>query len=627
MQLVPNDRLTAQAARGAGRRVPDILDRDASRAGRRAVARMDRVHARISTLRRPRGGPTLAPTGPGQPPGEGAAARGDDLVAGRFLLAGHLVLRPGASIWEVPSPGDAFDRARHGFDWLPDLVAAGDAAAMRRARDWTHGWVARFGRGGGPGWTAATTGRRLWHWINHVAVLRRRAPAPVLAAFDRSVRQQTIFLRWRASAAPPGRPRIEALSALIRAVIATGGAGGAVGSASRALGRACDAWIDADGTAPGRNPEALAMALARLAITAADLQAAGHAPVRPHLAAMQRAAPVLRALRHADGGLARFHSGGRGAPGMVDRALALSGVRRTGARGTDDDGLAMGYARLAHGRTSIIVDVAAPPRHAAAGSAHASTLAFEMAADGYPLVVNCGSGRAFGDKWRRAGRATASHSTLAINGFSSARLGHSEPGDSERGRSERGPAERGRQDGLSAPLIDGPGEVRIEWRPAANGSGLICSHDGYVATHGLTHVRQLNLGDDGRSLAGEDILATIAPGHEAAFDAAMRRSGGDGIGLRLRFHLHPDVDALADPAAGAVVLVGPGGARWTFRHTGAAGLSLEPSVYLEPDATQPVATMQIVLATRAVDHATRITWTLVKADESTDTARDPGARA
>lgn len=44
-----------------------------------------------------------------------------------------------------------------------------------------------------------------------------------------------------------------------------------------------------------------------------------------HLEAIARIAPTLRALRHADGGLARFHGGGRGLEGRLDLALAASG--------------------------------------------------------------------------------------------------------------------------------------------------------------------------------------------------------------------------------------------------------------------------------------------------------------
>ena len=59
------------------------------------------------------------------------------------------------------------------------------------------------------------------------------------------------------------------------------------------------------------------------------------------------------ALRHADGGLARFHGGGRGVEGRLDQALAASGVKPVS---TVRHALAMGFARMAEARTTVIVD-------------------------------------------------------------------------------------------------------------------------------------------------------------------------------------------------------------------------------------------------------------------------------
>ncbi len=80
----------------------------------------------------------------------------------------------------------------------------------------------------------------------------------------------------------------------------------------------------------------------------------GHRPIL--IAAIDRIAPTLRTLRHADGALARFHGGGRGIDGRLDHALIQSGNRNLHV-----DGLAMGYARIAAGRTSIVIDAALPP--------------------------------------------------------------------------------------------------------------------------------------------------------------------------------------------------------------------------------------------------------------------------
>ena len=71
----------------------------------------------------------------------------------------------------------------------------------------------------------------------------------------------------------------------------------------------------------------------------------------PHLQAIVRAVPVLRPLRMGDGGVARFHGGGAGAPGRLDQALAeLRLVAQPKPR------LPMGYARLAGGRVVLVMD-------------------------------------------------------------------------------------------------------------------------------------------------------------------------------------------------------------------------------------------------------------------------------
>ncbi|RVT83522.1 heparinase [Rhodobacteraceae bacterium CCMM004] len=558
---------------------------------------MNRAHARMAALSRPATAFTSQP----EPKSLGRFARGRQICAGNFLFAGHLVEAPETAIWDLPQVSPAFDRALHGFSWLDDLAAVGDAAAATRARAWTHGWILRYGRGSGAGWTPDLTGQRLIRWINHAVMLLNGVDPGASRRFFRAMAQQTTFLARRWKAAPVGLPRFEALGGLIYAGLALTGRERYVPAACRALGRECAAQIDSGGGIPSRAPEELMEIFVLLAWTAGALRASDIDPADEHLAALDRIAPTLRALRHADGALARFHGGGRGAEGRLDQALAEAGVR-----GPKAEGDAMGYARLGYGRTSLILDAAPPPDEAHSADAHASTLAMELTSGRRPLIVNCGSGKSFGDKWRRAGRATPSHSTLAIDGYSSSRLGVT-----------------GLISGEKAELLtDAPRDVRIERRHTRRSTGLIAGHDGYRRTHGLTHVRQIHLSDDGRGIKGEDVLATIERSDERRFDAALDRTGLRGIPFRVRFHLHPDVDAELDLGGSAVSLVLKSGEVWVFRHTGAAEMLLEPSVYLEDGRLAPRATRQIVLSSAAVDYATRVSWTLAKAKDTPDAVRD-----
>nr|WP_102225976.1 heparinase II/III family protein [Acidimangrovimonas sediminis] len=559
---------------------------------------MNRLHARTATRARPATGFLSQP----EPRSIGSYARGRQLIAGNFLFAGYLVEGRGRTLWDLAAPDPAFAEELHGFGWLDDLAAVGDSAARERAQEWTYGWILRYGRGSGPGWTPDLTGRRLIRWINHALFLLSAQQKPVTDTYYRSLAQQTNFLARRWKATRPGLPRFEALTGLIYAGLSLTGMEAHVEPATAALARECSARIDAEGGLPTRNPEELLEVFTLLTWAALALSEAGRMPPQPQLAAIERIAPTLRALRHADGGLARFHGGGRGAEGRLDTALANSGVK-PGAPG----GLAMGFARLSAGRTSVIVDAATPPTGPDSLNAHASTLAFEMTSGRRPVIVNCGSGAPFGPEWRRAGRATASHSTLAIEGYSSSRLGK---------------PVRGRRGELLdvAEVVHArleSGGVTDEW-----GAGLLAGHTGYARTHGLTHMRGLSLSPDGRRLMGEDTLGALTEVERRRFEEVMTLGREQGVPFALHFHLHPDVDAAIDLGGAAVSLALKSGEIWVFRHDGHAEMRIEPSVYLEKGRLKPRASRQIVLSARVVDYASQISWTLAKAQDTPLAIRD-----
>lgn len=556
---------------------------------------MHRVHARASTRARPATAFTSMP----EPRTIGSFARGRQLVAGNYLFAGHLVTAPQLSIWEIDVADPVYAQELHGFAWLDDLAAVGDAAALERAQAWVWGWIDLFGRGRGAGWTPDLTGRRLIRWINHALFLLRGRDSGQSAAFYRSLGQQTIFLSRRWHKSQPGLPRFEALTGLIYAGLALEGMGKHVAPALRALDRECRSQVDEQGGIPTRNPEELLEVFTLLTWAAAALSDSGQTPSAAHLEAITRIAPTLRTLRHCDGGLARFHGGGRGLEGRLDHALAESQIKTRQA-----DGLSMGYARLSAGRTSIIVDASPPPTGHVSLNAHASTLAFELTAGRRPLIVNCGSGVSFGKEWRRAGRATPSHSTLSLDGYSSARLG-------EGGRGWR-----------EEQLVDAPKNVPIQMSQAPDGLRFQGGHDGFLRTHGLTHARTLELTFDGRGIVGEDLLVALDDSAKRQFDRAMDAKSLQGIPLQIRFHLHPEVDAALDLGGSAISLALKSGEIWIFRPGKGVRMSLDASVFLEKTRLKPRATKQIVLSGVAMEYATRIRWSLTKAQESSVAIRD-----
>jgi len=532
---------------------------------------------------------------PPEPRTIGSFTRGQQLIAGEFLFAGQPATARDTSVWDLPHPDPAFREEPHGFAWLGDLAAVGDPEARSRAWEWTMDWIARFGGGQGPGWSPALTGHRVIRWIDHAPFLLDSRDRAASDPYFRALGKQIAFLERRWEVAPGGLPRFEALAGLIRAGLALRNMEGVVAPAMDALSRECEREIDPQGEIATRNPEELLEILTLLTWAAAGLTDAGRVLSRAHASAIGRIVPRLRALRHADGGLARFHGGGRGTDGELDRALAVSGVRER--PGT---GLSMGYVRLSAGRTSVIVDAAAPP--AESRNAHASTLAFEMTSGRRPVVVNCGSGAYLGPAWRRAGRATPSHSTLGIEGISSSRFGSGRQGDL---------------------LSDRPTLVAFQRTDHADGIACQVSHDGYGKTHGLIHERNLFLGADGRTVEGGDVRVAVNERARRRLDRMLRRARRQGgIAHAIRFHLHPDIEATTDADGTTVAMALGNGEIWMFRHNGPARLSLEPSVYLERGRSEPRATKQIILSARITGFGNRTTWSLAKTPDTPTASRD-----
>ena len=546
---------------------------------------MHRVHARRAARRN-------VPTGfviPPEPRTIGVATRGRQLITGNFLFSGLFIEDPRVSLWEIADKHPEVVDEIHGSTWMDDLVAVGDEKARSRVQAWVNDWITRYGDGRGAGWTPDVTGRRLTRWINHGQFILRGQDTPASDQFMRSLAQQTLFLAARWHTMPHGLARFEALAGIIYAGSTLAEMGTLVEPAVAALATTCNDEISPDGAIATRNPEELLEILMLLNLASQSLTNGKQKIPREISQAIERIVPTLRALRHADGSLTRFHGGGSGLEGRLDQAFADAAVRST-----PDSERHMGYAKQTGGRTSLIVDAAAPPAGAPSEQGHASTLGFELTSGRRPIIVNSGSGARFGREWRRASRATASHSTLGIAGTSSSQLNP-----------------QGKW------LLKTPSTVRFN-APTKDGIRHIeVSHNGYQPSHGLTHARILRLAVDGRQLACEDLLATLDDRDNGRFDLAR---GDKGVAYNIRFHLHPDVAATMDGQS--VYLALKSGETWVFSHDGVAELSIAPSVYLQNGRLRPLGTHQVVLSGRAMSYATRVRWSLAKAQDTPDAVRD-----
>ncbi len=560
--------------------------------GTRARAADNKLQAWRSAL----AGRIKAITTQPEPRAIGSAARARQMEAGNFLFNGELVEAPNLTIWDVPQPSIHFTFAVHGFEWLDDFAAATDPKARALAQEWLWLWIDRYGAARGPGWYPHLTGRRLIRWISHAPFVLKGRERAESHKFFKSLGRQVAYLAHAWPDAAQGLPRIEALTGLIYAAISLEGAEGLLKGARRGLSKAC-ASLGPDGGVRSRNPEELLEVFTALIWAAHAQREAGHAPDQAHLDAIERIAPTLRGLRLGDGALARFNGGGRGAEGLLDLSLAESGVRSAERAKT-----MMGYARLASGRTVVVMDAAAPPSGPDGLRSHAGTLSFEMTSGRRPLIVNQGPGDAFGADWRERARETAAHSTVEIDASPMAQFTPLNV--------------FGRADG--ATLTEGPQVVAVERAVDRSGFWALGTHDGYSAGFGLHHERRLFMSPDGSDLRGEDTLSAQSSRERARF--ARRREQGT-LPWRTRFHIHPDVETSLDLGGEAVSLALPSGEVWVFRQSGGE-LSLEPSTYLDRRRLNPRLTQQIVVTAEAMDYASRINWAFRRVEEDGPARRD-----
>lgn len=479
----------------------------------------------------------------------GDAARGARLLRGEYEVLGTVrPLRPseadGLQDWGPAGGSPVWRAAAHGFAWLRDLRALGSDSARLRGRALTADWLAL------PGDPLAeapeVAGARLSAWLGHWDFIAATAEDGFRRQFMQRLAQDA---RGVVASLPAEAAHRGALAAL------KGGMAASVALEEETWLARCVRFLPQelerqflpDGGHVERSPAQLLLAIQDLIEIRNLLHGAGvDAP--PILASvLDRAAPALRVLRHADGGLALFNGTREESAAIIDLVLTQSQSRGRAPSALPETG----FQRLAASRTLVICDCGAPPsgrRDAGPGGlargadrlAHAGTLAFEMSVGRDRLIVNCGAAPAAEPAWRDALRATAAHSTLVLADTHSSEL---------------------RPEGLGRRVET----VEADRQDANGAQWLEAAHDGWLRQYGMRHRRRLYLSESGDDLRGEDLL-------EADREVPAP-------GFVVRFHLHPAVVASLQQNESGVLLRLPSGVGWRLLGIGAR-VAIEESVYL-----------------------------------------------
>lgn len=500
-----------------------------------------------------------------------------EVAQGQFSFAGRVAAldKGSSSPFTLRAPSAQWARELHGFGWLRHLGSVESDEAREIAHYLATAWIREAKSKRGIAWEPAVLGRRISSWIANAPLLLEDAPQPVYDVITDSLGEQLVELsgRWRESRLSIGR--LQALIALVQAMLCISGHDGELESAKAMLGEELRDQILPDGGHTSRN----AGVLVELMLDCLPLRQcfiARNLPPPPELtAAISSMMSMLNLMRLGDGNLARFNGVGETPAGELATVLAYD-LSADVERGVDPAPMLArhsNYARLTAGQTVMVIDAGPPPPWDVAGQAHAGCLSFEMSNGRSPIFVNGGAPLPAFDNSVVAARATASHNTLCINGLSSSKMIESKALAQMAG----GPPIRYPKT-VTASVSEENGRVVF------NGS-----HDGYQRKFEIVHSRQIVIEADGLHISGSDRLGPDKKILRLAKDAPFA----------IHFHVHHTVGCeLADGddlgrAAQSAILTLPNGELWRFSSVHLP-LSIEPSIdYC--GSLGPVSRLQIVL--------------------------------
>ncbi|KWV44062.1 heparinase [Rhizobium altiplani] len=457
----------------------------------------------------------------------------EEILNGRFPLAGRLLETGGKSPFNFSLPSRSFALRLHGFGWLRHMRTKKSDLHSSVARSIVNDWLSLHGgRIEGIAWEIDVTAQRVISWLSHSPVVLHNADRGFYRRFLRSLAFQVRFLRRMAKYAPPGEVRFRLRIALAMASIAMPTRAGALRRAAEALDQEFDSQILPDGGHVSRNPRVgleLLLDLLPLRQTYVNL---GHDLPQKLISGIDRMYPALRFFRHQDGDLALFN----GATSTLATEL-MSLLRYDETAGDPFKAMPHSrYQRLAAGKTVVIADTGLPPTGSLSRTAHAGCLSFEMSSGRHRFIVNSGSPKFAGRRYVQIARTTAAHTTVTVNDTSSSRFAPS--------------------DFIANVITDGVKTVNVDRALADDGRDVIkSSHDGYLNAFGVLHERELTLNATGLIVTGCDRL--VAP--EGNVEEAVRAVA--------RFHAHPSIN-LKQIDKESIMMTAPDGETWLFSSPG-----------------------------------------------------------
>lgn len=450
---------------------------------------------------------------------------GEDIAAGRFVMAGQSVEVGRESPFAALSPSENWSKILHSFVWLRHLRGVETATARMTAQRLVHAWLTQENHHPDAAFSTHTTARRVLAWLCHSSMILEGADRNLSQAIMRTLSREGLRLSSEADNRNNEATSLLAMIASISVSLAVQGLETRLPTQILHFESLLKKQMAKDGGHLSRNPSISLDVLSLLHPLRQSFVLKGM-PVPEFIdQAIDAMSHFLNFMRLPDGALARFHGTGATANDLISSTL----THRHSAKAQTGILHESGYARLETQNLCLIADVSGAP--ALPNAAYTSPpLSFELIEDTTPILVNSGT--------RYAGLLIA------------------QPNPDPMGLCALLPAKHGK-------IVPNAHTVKSSLRHEDNELILEANHDAFLNSNGFIHHRIWKLAHGGRLLEVEDKLVSPSKSFKS-------------LRVEVRLLLHPRVEP--DIKSRSVSIAMPNGGRWKVEALGAE-MTLEPSLF------------------------------------------------
>ena len=499
-------------------------------------------------------------------PWPGDPAIGESIFQGDFSLSSkNKEILSQKLLWKISNNKDFWKEEIHTFSWLRHLKARSGPLARKHARKLILDWLEKNSKWNEKTWRLDILARRISSWTTNISFLLAEQDeefASILKLnLQKQIRHLNTFTNKRAlekldktfEKENSSIKKFKILRGLILSGVCFEGGEVIYKKSISLLENAIKNDFNEDGVHISRLPSSQLSILGDL-VTMRDIIISAKFDVPEFLSKqITKSSHSLRFFRVLDGTLSIFNGSKRENKLVIDKILNVADGK---ARGKGPLTLTnSGYVKLLVPEACIVIDSLSSNNKIYSTTPHA----MEVYVGKYRLLGSCGSSFSKNNEWKKILRSTSSHSTVILedsNAF---------VGDDRRQKS-------------------------FTKRYTKDGSEVVeLIHYGYFNRYSSICSRKVELGNDGKNIAGLDKIESKKLSK-----------------FSIRFHFSPDVKISLSLDKQSVVLA-TRDQGWRFLYEGDAKLSLDASIFIEDDG-RIKNTFQIVLSGSTKKTQTNILW-------------------